>query len=196
MPFAAALSALTLFLILAYLLPAVTIFAVLILLFPGIASYADTESALLAAGAVLVIAYIHGSPCQLIEFWCLDRLWSKMRSKYRIKDRAGLVKERSHIISEAEAYSIDHSHFDQTLGEYILFLNTGLWLIGLALVRIIGSPWWGLGFEFSIAWAILLASSISVFYVSPLWKSRYLDILEVLKSAIDFKKEHPTALKS
>lgn len=197
MPLTAALGTLTLFLILAYLLPAITILAVLLILFPGLIASVGVESPLLATSAVLVVAFIHGFPCQLIEFKCLDRLWSRMYPDYHIdkKKRKKVMEDRSRLISEAEALSINHNHYDQTLGEYILFLNAGLWVGALALVRLIGSPWWGMGLEFAIAWVVLLAALISVLYVSPLYKKRYLDILEVIQATID-RKERDATLKS
>lgn len=195
MPFAAALSSLTLFLILAYLLPATTILATLLLLFPSLVTSLDMQNPLLAAGAVLVIAFIHGFPCQLIEFIFLDRLWSRIYPEYQIKQRKQLAAERSSIITKAEILSKSHGHLDQTLGEYILFLNTGLWVGTLALIRLIGFHWWGIGFEFLFALVVLLAALLSVLYVSPLWKKKYFDILEVIKSMVE-KEECTSAPKS
>jgi hypothetical protein len=99
------------------------------------------------------------------------------------------------VIAKAEILSINHGHFEQTLGEYILFLNTGLWVGIIGLIRLIGSYWWGVNFGFIVALLMLLTMLISVLYVSPIYKKRYLDILEVIQSMSD-KREQGLIKKS
>ncbi len=195
MPFAAALSSLALFRTLAYLLPAITILATLLFLFPDLVKSLGVQDPLLGASAVLVVAFIHGFPCQIVEFMCLDPLWSRIYPNYNIEKRKQLAAERSRVITKAEILSKSHAHYDQTLGEYILFLNTGLWVGIIAVIRLVGAYWWGMGFGLVAASLVLLAAFLSVLYVSPLWKSKYFDILEVIKSVVE-KEEHASASKS
>src|SRR6187431_3147789 len=61
---------------------------------------------------------------------------SAIRSPHRQSHRRPIWA----IYAVLKPSKIEHSHYDQTLGEFILFTNTSFWLITLSVIRLIIWP--------------------------------------------------------
>lgn len=166
------------FLILAFILPGLIITSTLMLFFPELRALIPSGGSIEFIGVVIIMSFINGHPAFLFERHFLDTLWNKIFPKLRIKERIYLADNRSQIIADAEINGLSHSHYDQTLGEFILFNNTSFWLFFISAIQIIRGPYTMISI---IAVTTLLASFISLVFVSPFFKKSYIDILETLQ---------------
>jgi hypothetical protein len=175
------------FLILSFILPGLIITSGLIIFFPEIASVINAQGGIEFIGIVILISFINGQPAFLFERYVLDPLWNKIFPKWRMKERNKLTVRRSKIIANAEIKGLTHNHYDQTIGEFILFNNTGLWLFFIAAARLVRGPHSKMSM---IALLVLFASVISLVFVSPFFKKSYTDILEALDTEVQRESEN------
>ena len=193
MPIATVIGSFTLFLVLAYLLPGITIFMAGVLMFyPGVLEANQTLNIdpLIGTGLFLVVSYLQSPVAIAAENWFFNKVWGKSFAGRDFSKKREVTRRRSEIIAHAEAQSVAHAYYDQSFGEFVLSFNTGVWIVIMALAKLVISiftPWdWGC----NVAWILLVAGTVNLFYVSPLFKMRYLDALSALEVAVNKKSKN------
>lgn len=174
------------FLILSVILPGLIITSALLMLFPELGPVIGGQGGMEFIGVVILVGFINGPPAFLFERYVLDRIWNRLFADWGMKERNDLAARRSKIIADAEIRGLIHNHYDQTLGEFILFNNTGFWLVFIGGIRLSRWPHMGLGV---IAVVVMLASVVSLLFVSPFFKKSYTDILKALEEEIQRGRE-------
>lgn len=174
------------FLILAFIFPGLIIGSTLVLLFPEVRTLMPSGDGIELIGLILVIAFINGHPAHVFERYVLDPLWDRLFPGFRLKARKDLVFKRSRIIATAEANGLSHIHYDETLGEFVLFTNTAFGLFVLSGIRVSMDLYAKAGLSL-VAMVVFVSSLISLIFSSSLFKKAYVDILEALSKEVDTK---------
>jgi hypothetical protein len=168
---------LSLYLLLALFLPGLIVFAAAVMLFPELANELSL-TAVETLGAVLLTAFVIAHIPFMFEKYVLNAVWDWMFPELKLGERSRRLYMRSSIITRAQWRKIDHTHYDQTLGEFILFTNTSFWFIILSTLRLM--IWPGLSVKFFVAATILVGGLVTLLWAALFFKKSYLDILDVL----------------
>lgn len=191
MPFVQVIGQLGLYLILAQVLPATIIVVAGITLFPNVMGIAEKHvghgatSLSVVVGAMVLVSFLHAGVPWVMERAFFDRIWSlkPYPSAWRISQRREIWNRAFSIIAHTGAAGLEHGHYSQTFGQFILFFNSAFWLLMLSVVRLVQSmPTFGQPTDFGF-WAalVILSSSLTyLFWVAPIFKKSTLDILETL----------------
>lgn len=155
------------------------------MLFPEFKLLIEEISAFESVSMILIISFLNGHPVYLFEKIFLDKLWERLYKNYNIRSRDGIYN-RSKIIANAEINKIKYSYYDQTLGEFILFTNTSVWIFFLSITSLFlkseTRP------PFMINLIILIITIIAIVFVCPIYKKNYLDILDEINLKLVYIK--------
>jgi len=137
------LAPLGIYIILAVILPGLIITSTVMVFFPGLRSLVP-QGTIEIIGIVIAVAFINEHLALPFERYVLDPLWGKIFPSWHLRERRDLFLKRSQIIANAETEELAHTHYDQTLGEFVMIHNTSFGLFLAALIRLIIGPYTGL----------------------------------------------------
>jgi hypothetical protein len=179
------------FLFLSFLGPGIVITGSLYLLWPDIfilnnnTINQSTQIILI----VVIVSFLSGHIPFILQKPIFVPIWnytigldSKKVNKY--------MEIRSNIISQADTFSIEHKYADQILGEYILFLNSSIWILVISVVKVPFSSDDGSVF---IALLMGFISFVCIMWTCPMFLTAYVECLTELEKRVNEKRLNPNA---